>query len=147
MSHWIKTISVAPKACFVTFGLNLSYFACAPGHGSIWAGIPSELEDKLRKSFDTPCCVSLGVHNAWFMLWPDGTCTWKFNGHYSVLEKILTEAAPRSVSVSNAVQFRGRRTHGDISTSLSHRTTNNTTSSPFGTSPSNTTSQGLRQSG
>ncbi|KAF2632833.1 hypothetical protein BU25DRAFT_427670 [Macroventuria anomochaeta] len=98
LSRWTKTLPNASRTCFVTFGLNLSYFACAPGHGSIWAGIPSELEDKVRKSFDTPSCVSLGAHNAWFVLWPDGNCSWKFNGHYHALDKILTEAAPRSVS-------------------------------------------------
>lgn len=101
LSRWTKTFPNASKICFVTFGLNLSYFASAPGHGSIWAGIPSDLEDKVRKSFEPPCCVSLGSHNAWFALWPDGNCSWKFHGYYSALDRILTEAAPRSVSVSN----------------------------------------------
>jgi hypothetical protein len=107
LSRWTKTLPNASKSCFVTFGLNLSYFASAPGHGSIWAGIPSDLEDKVRKAFDTPCCVSLGAHNAWFVLWPDGNFAWKFHGNYSALNKILTEAAPGSISVSNADHFKG----------------------------------------
>ncbi|KAF3040323.1 hypothetical protein E8E12_008384 [Didymella heteroderae] len=76
--RWTKTLPNASSACFVTFGLN-SYFACAAGSGSIWAGIPS-------------------AHDAWFVLWPNGDCSWKFNGHYKALDKILNEAAPRSVS-------------------------------------------------
>lgn len=90
----------APRSAFITFGQNLSYFACAPGHGSLWAGIPSELEDKVRKTFDTPSCVGLGKHNAWVVVYPDGYLAWKFYGHYSGLDKILAEAAPRSVAVS-----------------------------------------------
>ena len=89
----------ASSSCFVTFGLGLSYFASAPGQGSIWAGIPSELEEKVRKSCETPCCVSLGMHDSWFVLWPGGNYLWKFNGCYIPLEKILGEATPGSVSV------------------------------------------------
>ncbi|KAF2132222.1 hypothetical protein P153DRAFT_364650 [Dothidotthia symphoricarpi CBS 119687] len=95
---WTKTIPNAPQSCFVTFGQKLSYFASAPGRGSIWAGIPSELEDKVRKAFDTPCCVSLGASKAWFVLWPDGYYSWKFYGSYGALNQILTEAEPRSVA-------------------------------------------------
>ncbi|KAJ4984296.1 hypothetical protein SVAN01_10201 [Stagonosporopsis vannaccii] len=98
LCRWTKTLPNASRSCFVTFGSGLSYFACAPGYGSIWAGIPSELENKIRKSLDTPCCVSLGAHNAWFVLWPDGDCAWNFNGHYNALDRILREATPRSVS-------------------------------------------------
>lgn len=92
----------ASTSCFVTFGLNFSYFASAPGQGSIWAGIPPELEDTIRKSSEIPCCVSLGVHNTWFVLWPDGTYKWKLSGCYGNLEKILGEAPAQSVSVSHA---------------------------------------------
>ncbi|KAH7402542.1 hypothetical protein BKA66DRAFT_449010 [Pyrenochaeta sp. MPI-SDFR-AT-0127] len=98
LARWTKSFPNAPRSCFITFGQNLSYFASAPGRGSIWAGIPSELEDKVRKAFDTPCCVALGAKNAWFVLYPDGYLAWKFYGHYSGLNKILTDAAPRSVS-------------------------------------------------
>jgi hypothetical protein len=38
------------------------------------------------------------MHNAWFVLWPDGNFSWKFHGNYSALGQILTQAAPRSVS-------------------------------------------------
>jgi hypothetical protein len=54
----------------------------------------------VRKVFDTPLCVGLGKHNAWVVLYPDGYIEWKFYGHYSALDKILKEAAPRSVAVS-----------------------------------------------
>jgi hypothetical protein len=97
--RWTKTMPHAPRSCFVTFGQNLSYFACATGYGSVWAGIPSELEDKLRKTFDTPSCVALGSKNAWAVIYPDGFIAWKFYGHYSALDKILKEAVPRSVAV------------------------------------------------
>lgn len=103
LSRWTKTVPNAARVCFVTFGTGLSYFACAPGHGSVWAGVPSELTDKVQKAFDTPCCVSLGMDQAWFVLWPDGYCSWKFHGHYGELDKILNEAAPRTVSVSNTL--------------------------------------------
>lgn len=99
LSRWTKTIPNAPSACFVTFGPGLSYFACAPGHGSTWAGVSSDLTDKVQKAFDTPSCVSLGMNQAWFVMWPDGYYAWKFYGKYGGLDKILTEAAPRSVSV------------------------------------------------
>ncbi|KAH7079171.1 hypothetical protein BKA63DRAFT_507864 [Paraphoma chrysanthemicola] len=98
LARWTKSFPQAPRSCFVTFGQNLSYFACAPGRGSIWGGIPSELEDKVRKAIDTPLCVGLGKHNAWVVLYPDGYIAWKFYGHYSALDKILAEAAPRSVA-------------------------------------------------
>ncbi|UPX13526.1 uncharacterized protein EKO05_0004032 [Ascochyta rabiei] len=98
LSRWTKTLPDASRTCFVTFGLKLSYFASALGHGSIWAGIPSELEDQVRKSFETPSCVSLGAHGAWFVLWPDGHRSWNFYGYYKALDKALTEAAPASVS-------------------------------------------------
>ncbi|KAF2997383.1 hypothetical protein E8E13_004722 [Curvularia kusanoi] len=98
LCRWTKSLPNASSSCFVTFGLGLGYFASAPGQGSIWAGIPSEMEDKLRKSYETPCCVALGAYNSWFVLWPGGDFSWKFHGHYSALEKILSEAAPQSVS-------------------------------------------------
>jgi hypothetical protein len=100
LAQWTKFFPNAARSCFVTFGQNLSYFACAPGHGSIWAGISSDLEDTLRESFDTPSCVSLGMKHAWFILYPDGRVAWKFQGHYSALNKILMEAAPGFVTVS-----------------------------------------------
>ncbi|KAL1612052.1 hypothetical protein SLS60_000275 [Paraconiothyrium brasiliense] len=98
LSRWTKTIPNAPRSCYVTFGQGYSYFASAPGRGSVWAGIPSELSDKIQKAYDTPCCVALGMNNAWFVLWPDGYYSWKFYGGYSGLDKILTDAEPRSVS-------------------------------------------------
>jgi len=66
----------------------------------MWGGIPSELEDKVRKAYDVPSCVGLGKHDAWVVVYPDGYIAWKFYGHYSALDKILTEAEPRSVTVS-----------------------------------------------
>ena len=54
----------------------------------------------MRKSYETPCCVSLGTHDSWFVSWPGGDCAWKFNGCYIPLEKILGEATKGSVSVS-----------------------------------------------
>jgi hypothetical protein len=33
-------------------------------------------------------------------MWPDGYYSWKFYGNYTGLDKILNEAAPRSVAVS-----------------------------------------------
>jgi len=147
LCRWTKTLPDASRNCFVTFGLSLSYFACAPGHGSIWAGIPSELEDKVRKSLDTPCCVSLGAYNAWFVLWPDGNCTWKFNGHYNALDRILNEAVPRSVAVSIAYASRNHTANDDDSMSLSLHTTSITTSLRSETSPSNTISQVLHPNG
>ncbi|PVI00201.1 hypothetical protein DM02DRAFT_614544 [Periconia macrospinosa] len=98
LSGWTKSIPNAPRSCFVTFGTDHSYFASAPGRGSIWAGIPSELSDKIQKAYDTPCCVALGSNSAWFVLWPDGYCSWKFYGNYSDLDQILASAQPRSVS-------------------------------------------------
>ncbi|KAJ4293271.1 hypothetical protein N0V90_008553 [Kalmusia sp. IMI 367209] len=100
LSRWTKTIPNAPRACYVTFGQGYSYFASAPGRGSVWAAIPSELSDKVQKAYDTPCCVGLGVNQAWFVMWPDGYYSWKFYGGYGGLDRILTEAEPRSVSVS-----------------------------------------------
>lgn len=100
LSRWIKTIHNGPKACYVAFGPGLSYFACAAGFSSIWAGIPTELSDKVQKAFDTPCQVSLGIDNAWFVMWPDGYYSWKFYGGYGALDKILDAAEPRTVSVS-----------------------------------------------
>jgi hypothetical protein len=100
LAQWTKSFPNAARSCFVTFGQNLSYFACAPGHGSIRVGIPSDLEDTLRKSFDTPSCVSLGMKHAWFILYPDGRVAWIFHGHYSALNKILLGAAPGPVTVS-----------------------------------------------
>ncbi|KAF2467247.1 uncharacterized protein BDR25DRAFT_317004 [Lindgomyces ingoldianus] len=98
LSRWIKTIPNAPRQCVITFGPALSFFACAPGLGSIWAGIPGDLSDKVQKAFDTPCNVSLGMNNAWFVMWPDGYYAWKFYGGYATLDKILDAAEPRSVS-------------------------------------------------
>ncbi|KAF2709803.1 hypothetical protein K504DRAFT_467744 [Pleomassaria siparia CBS 279.74] len=98
LSTWTGTIPNAPRACFVTFGPNLSYYASAPGHGSTWAGIPSDLSDKIQKAFDTPNCVSLGMAGAWFVMWPDGYYSWKFYGAYGGLDNILGMAEPRSVS-------------------------------------------------
>jgi hypothetical protein len=103
LSQWTHNIPNAPRACFVTFGPNLSYFASAKAHGSVWAGIPSDLSDKVQKAFDTPNCVSLGVNNAWFVMWPDGYYSWKFYGSYEGLDKILRDAEPRTVDVSTAV--------------------------------------------
>jgi hypothetical protein len=100
LARWTKSFPNAARSCFVTFGQNLSYFACAPGHGSIWAGIPSELEDTVRKSFDTLCYISLGMKNAWFVSYADGRVAWKFQDHYSALNKILINAEPGSVTVS-----------------------------------------------
>lgn len=102
LSQWTKTIPNAPR-CFVTFGTGLSYFACAPRCGSIWAGIPSELTDKVQKAIDTPCCVSLGMDQTWFVMWPDGYYAWNFKDNYNGLDTILSQAAPRSVSVSIAL--------------------------------------------
>jgi hypothetical protein len=98
LAAWTKTVPNAPRACFVTFGPGLSYFACAPGHGSIWAGAPSELTDKVQKAYDTPNCVSMGLNQAWFVMWSDGYYSWKFYGSYGGLDKILNESEPRSVS-------------------------------------------------
>lgn len=100
LTRWLKGLTNAPRSCFLTFGPNQSYFACAASQGSIWGGIPSELEDKVRKSYDTPLCVGLGKHNAWVVLYPDGYLVWKFYGHYSALDKILKDATPGSVAVS-----------------------------------------------
>jgi hypothetical protein len=100
LSQWTHQIPNAPRACFVTLGPNLSYFASAKGHGSTWAGIPSDLSDKVQKAFDTPNCVSLGVNNAWFVMWPDGYYSWKFYGSYGGLDKTLRDAEPRTVDVS-----------------------------------------------
>jgi hypothetical protein len=115
LSRWTKTIPNAPRSCYVTFGLGYSYFASAPGRGSVWAAIPSELSDKIQKAYDTPCCVALGVNQAWFVLWPDGYYSWKFYGGYNGLDQILTDAEPRSVSVSSnceIVRVHGRVAHG-----------------------------------
>jgi len=98
LSRWTKMIPNAARSCFVTFGPGLSYFACSPGHGSTWAGVSSELTDKVQKAFDTPSCVALGAKGSWFVSWPDGYYSWKFYGCYSGLDKILNEAAPRTVS-------------------------------------------------
>ncbi|KAF1830408.1 hypothetical protein BDW02DRAFT_101807 [Decorospora gaudefroyi] len=98
LARWTKSIPGAARSCFVTFGQHLGYFACAPGHGSIWAGIPSELEDTVRKSFDAPSCVSLGMKDAWFVLYPDGRLAWNFHGHYSALNKILADVVAGSVT-------------------------------------------------
>ncbi|KAF1913898.1 hypothetical protein BDU57DRAFT_558835 [Ampelomyces quisqualis] len=98
LTRWLRNLTNAPRSCFVTFGQNSSYFGCAPRQGSIWGGIPSELEDKLRKTPDTPLCVGLGKHNAWVLVYSNGYIAWKFNGHYGALNKILNEAAPQSVA-------------------------------------------------
>ncbi|EOA81637.1 uncharacterized protein SETTUDRAFT_35466 [Exserohilum turcica Et28A] len=98
LAQWTKSFPNAARSCFVTFGQNLSYFACAPGRGSIWAGIHPEFENKLRTSHDTPVCVSLGVQNAWFAMYPDRRLTWNFYGHYETLNKILMEAAPGAIT-------------------------------------------------
>jgi len=98
LAKWTKSMPNAPRLSFVTFGPNLSYFACAPGHGSIWAGIPSELEDKVRKnSSDTPSCVGLGKHNAWVVVYPSGHMSWNMQGHYTGLEQILKETTAGAV--------------------------------------------------
>lgn len=99
LSRWVKSIPNGPRNCFVTFGPGLSYFASAPGNGSIWAGIPGDLSDKIQKAYDTPNCVSLGMNNAWFVMWPDGYYSWKFYGSYGSLDNILKAAEPRTVSV------------------------------------------------
>jgi hypothetical protein len=97
----MKSLQNAPRSCFVTFGQNLSYFACAAGQGSIWGGIPPELEDTVRKVVDMPLFVCLGKHNAWLVLYPNGYIAWKFHGHYVALEKILKETVPQSIAVSD----------------------------------------------
>jgi hypothetical protein len=84
----------------VTFGQNFSYFACAPGHGSIWAGIPSDLESRVKKSLVTPTCVGIGMKDAWFVLFSNGDLAWNLRGYYNSLNKILAEAAPGTVNVS-----------------------------------------------
>jgi hypothetical protein len=124
----------------------MSYFACAPS-GSIWAGIPSELEDKVRKSFQTPSCVALGVHDAWFVLWPNGDCLWKLNGHYNGLDKVLAEAAPRSVSVSISIELERQQDLFGVSMLPSRHTTNATILWPSGINLSNTTLRELHLSG
>ncbi|KAH3972476.1 hypothetical protein HBH70_001910 [Parastagonospora nodorum] len=96
--RWMKGLSNAPRSCFVTFGQNLSYFACAADQGSIWGGIPSELEDTVRKVVDMPTFVCLGKHNAWLVLYPNGYIAWKFHGHYSALHTILNNTAPQSIA-------------------------------------------------
>ncbi|KAF2738423.1 hypothetical protein EJ04DRAFT_428937 [Polyplosphaeria fusca] len=98
LSRWTKTIPNGPRACHVVFGPGLSFFACAQGYGSIWAGVPGDLTDKVQKAYDTPTQVSLGVNNAWFVMWADGYYAWKFYGNYSGLDQILTTAEPRTVS-------------------------------------------------
>ncbi|KAF2022226.1 hypothetical protein BU24DRAFT_417859 [Aaosphaeria arxii CBS 175.79] len=98
LSQWTKTIPNSARACRVTFGsAPYSYFACAPGRGSSWAGVPSELTDKVQKSFDTPSCVSLGTNEAWFALWPDGYFAWNFHGQYQELEGIFKTIGPQSI--------------------------------------------------
>jgi hypothetical protein len=143
LAQWTKSLPNAARSCFVTFGRNLSYFACAPGHGSIWAGIPSELEDTVRKSLDTPCYVSLGMKNAWFVSYPDGRVVWKFHGHYSPLNKILIDAAPGSVTVSLKTRSYYKGIKADVSRSMlpSRRTTRSTTLLRFEIELSSTTSK------
>lgn len=101
LAAWTKRIPNAPRACFVTFGPGLSYFGCAQGHGSVWAGVSSELTDKVQKAYDTPSSAALGVNSAWFVMWPDGYFAWKFYGAYEGLDKELKGAEPRSVAVSS----------------------------------------------
>jgi hypothetical protein len=66
----------------------------------IWAGIPPELEDKLRKRVDSPVCVALGKHSAWVVLYSDGYFDWRFYGYYSGLDKILRDVTHRPIAVS-----------------------------------------------
>jgi len=73
-------------------------------YGANWAGIPTDLSNKVQQAYDTPCLVSLGVGGAWFVMWPDGYYSWKFYGNYAALDKILDEAQPRSVAVSQRMQ-------------------------------------------
>ncbi|KAL5119535.1 hypothetical protein ACEQ8H_002600 [Pleosporales sp. CAS-2024a] len=96
--RWMKTLANAPRSCFVTFGPNLSYFACAADQGSIWDGIPPELEDTLRKVVDMPVFLCLGKHNAWLVLYPNGIIAWKFHGQYAALDKILKETPPLTIA-------------------------------------------------
>ncbi|KAF2258382.1 hypothetical protein CC78DRAFT_587228 [Lojkania enalia] len=98
LSRWTKTIPDAPRACHVVFGPGLSYFACAQGYGSIWAGVPGELTDKVQKAYDTPAQVSLGLNNAWFVMFPDGYFWWNFYGNYAGLDQILKSAEPGTVA-------------------------------------------------
>lgn len=63
------------------------------------------MSDKVQKAFDTPNCVSLGVNNAWFVMWPDGYYSWKFYGNYTSLDKILRDAEPRTVDVSESERW------------------------------------------
>lgn len=154
LSRWTKTVPNAPRSCYVTFGQGFSYFASAPGRGSVWAAIPTELSDKIQKAYDTPCCVALGVNNAWFVLWPDGYYSWKFYGDYAGLDEILRAAEPRSVSVSLRLLFVlccewvwvGIEAD-ESSISPSPPTTATTTSSPSATAPCSTTSRAHHPSG
>jgi hypothetical protein len=135
LSRWTKTIPNAARSCFITFGPGLSYFACAQGNGSVWAGVSSELTDKVQKAYDTPSTAALGMDGAWFVMWPDGYFTWKFYGNYGALDKILTEAAPRSVAVS--IPNCAKRVGTDVQSSTlpSRHTTRNTISCPSRTEP------------
>lgn len=86
------------------------------------------------------------MHDAWFVMWQDGYYSWKFYGHYGGLDRILTDAEPRSVSVSlDGVQREKRANSNSIL--LFRRTTRSTTSSHSGTGPSNTTSPARHTSG
>jgi hypothetical protein len=105
----MKSFPNAARSSFVTFGQNFSYFACAPGHGSIWAGIPSDLENRVKKSLVTPTCVGIGMKDAWFVLFSNGDLACNLKGYYSGLNKILAEAAPGTVSVSTKDMLRWSR--------------------------------------
>lgn len=99
LSRWSKSIPNGSRFCRVTFGAApFSFFACAPGHGSVWAAVPSELTDKVQKAFETPSCVALGYGDSWFVSWPHGSSAWNFRGAYIELEQILSDAAPRLVT-------------------------------------------------
>jgi hypothetical protein len=131
----------------VTFGTGLSYFACAPGCGSLWAGVPSELTDKVQKAFDTPSCVSLGMEQAWYVLWEDGNSAWNFYGNYGELDKTLRQAPPGSVSVSIPLMRQnwiGASVDVNRSTSQYRHTTDSTTLSLLRIDQSGTTSMVCR---
>ncbi|KAH7119816.1 hypothetical protein B0J11DRAFT_582319 [Dendryphion nanum] len=99
LSRWGRTIPSGARNCRVTFGsAPFSFFACAPGHGSVWAAVSSELTDKVQKAFETPSCVALGVGEAWYVAWPHGSSAWNFHGAYGELNQILNDAAPRLVT-------------------------------------------------
>lgn len=111
LASWLQTIPNAPRDAFITFGPGLSYFACAPRYGSIWAGIPTDMSVEVQRAPETPSSVSLGMNGAWFVMWPDGHYAWKFYGSYPALDKILNAAEERSIEVCLASANLPRKSH------------------------------------